>query len=588
MHRTGMSLFCVATWAVLCGSSLALDRPEWMDRPGIVMAGSWEEPSFRARRMGRTDYTLPPKEQAEYAQEHTPEMIARLKDLGVNFVMIHCYKGAGFKTEHAGMEDAKRFARLAHQAGLRVGTYIGGTMLYERLFEEEPNAPQWRAFGPKGEPLYYHPTQQFRYAAVRNHPGFIEYLQKPVRFAIEEVQADLVHFDNFGCGAASYDPFSKQSFREFLHKQGKTPSDPPPTDRPTGSPLVRDWEDYKCQALAEHYAAMSRYIRSLNPQCGVECNPGGVGNGGAAANGIDHARLLPLGNAFWDENYGADWSEKDGTARTRIRTLKVGELYNNSTFLYCESALDLAESMAFNVNCLGSVSWFEWGKMETAHLTGKPLPRELKTYIRFFLDHQDLYRHWPSVADVAVLRTFAEQNFGPRKYFPVEQGLIQGHAAWRIVYDEQLDHLAGYRVLVVPDQEWLTAEQQKKIARFAQQGGRVVRSADISQPKVFPGTLRDRLRVVAGAPRSVALELRQQDKPQRVLVHLVNYNARQTVKNVAVRLRLRTGTPRSVRLVSPDPATSRPLPFEATPSGCSFVIPELKIYAAAVIDGIGV
>ena len=220
---------------------------------------------------------------------------------------------------------------------------------------------------------------------------------------------------------------------------------------------------------------------------------------GKAAVGIDHARLLPLGSAFWDESSGADWSAKTATAQTRIRSLKVGELFNKSTFLYCESVLDLAESMAFNVNCLGSVSWFEWGKMESAHLTGKPLPKELKTYIRFFLQHQDLYRHWPSVADVAVLRTFAEENFGPRKYFPVEQGLIQGHVAWRIIFDEQLDHLAGYRVLVVPERPWLTAEQEQKIARYGQHGGWVVRSADIRRPDAFPETVRDDLRVVADA-----------------------------------------------------------------------------------------
>lgn len=579
-------LFYLAAWSACLAQAPSLDRPQWMDQPGIVMAGNWEEPTFRARAMGRTDYTLPPEKLADYAREHSPEMIAQLKELGVNFLMIHCYKGAGFKTEQAGIEDAKRFADLAHRAGMRVGTYIGGTMLYERLFDEEPNARQWQALGPRGEPQYYNPKQQFRYTAVRNHPGFIEYLKKPVRLAIEDVHADLIHFDNFGSGAASYDPFSKQQFRAFLHKRGKAPADPPLPTEPDTSPLVREWKDYKCQALADHYAAMARYIRALRPTCAVECNPGGVTTGGGAVRGIDHARLLPLGNAFWDEAWGAEWSEKTGSARTRIRSLKVGELFNNSTFLYCESALDLAESMAFNVNCLGTVSWFEWGKIATAHLTGRALPAELKTYIRFFLDHQDLYRHWPSVADVAVLRTFAEQSAGRRGFMAVEQALIQSHVAWRIIFDQQLDDLAGYRVLVVPDDAWLTAEQQEKIGRFVKQGGRAVRSTDIAKPDAFPQTIRDRLRAVVDAPRSVALELRQQAQPDRALVHLVNYHAEQTIEQVRVRLRLKSGAPRSVRLLSPDPATARPLPFDTTSDGCEFTVPQLKIYAAVIIDGV--
>ena len=73
-----------------------------------------------------------------------------------------------------------------------------------------------------------------------------------------------------------------------------------------------------------------------------------------------------------------------------------------------------------------------------------------------------------------------------------------------------------------------------------------------------------------------------------MLLHLVNYQVKQPVKNVAVTLRLKTGTPKSVRLVSPDPAASRAIPFESTPQGCSFVVPELKVYAAVVIDGVGV
>ena len=79
-------------------------------------------------------------------------MVARLKDLGVNFLMIHGYKGAGMATEAPGMEDARRFAALAHKAGMRVGAYIGGTMLYERLFLEEPLARAMAGLRPRRQP----------------------------------------------------------------------------------------------------------------------------------------------------------------------------------------------------------------------------------------------------------------------------------------------------------------------------------------------------------------------------------------------------------------------------------------------------
>jgi hypothetical protein len=89
------------------------------------MAGSWEPLYFRVRRDGAPDYTPTAEQLAAYQREHSPEMVARLKDLGVNFVMMHCNKGGGLEAERESMADAVRFARLCHDNGLRVGVYVG-------------------------------------------------------------------------------------------------------------------------------------------------------------------------------------------------------------------------------------------------------------------------------------------------------------------------------------------------------------------------------------------------------------------------------------------------------------------------------
>lgn len=568
----------------ICSAS-ALDRPAWMDEPGIVMAGSWEEPTFRARRMGRLDYTLPPERLADYAREHSPEMIAQLKALGVNFVMIHCYKGAGMETERQGMEDTKRFADLAHKAGMRVGAYIGGTMLYERLFKEEPNAPQWQALGPTGEPLFYSAGQKFRYVPVRNHPGFIEYLKKPVRYAVEEVHADLIHFDNYDLGSGSYDPTSKQQFRSYLKAHGMAEAKPPTNLRDRGDPLVRAWLDFKCQTMADHYAAMSQYVRSLNPKCAVECNPMGVGNTGRAANGVDHARLLSHGNAFWIESGGPSWNPITKTARTRIVSYKVGQLYNNVAFDYVHTPLDAAESMAFNMNCFGQVAWFEWGKVQGASiLTNRPVRPELRPYIRFYLDHQDLFRHSKPIADVAVLRTFAESNFASAeeqvKRLKIEEGLITSQAAWRPIFDQQLGALDEYRMVIAPDKKWLAPEQQRNLAEFVAKGGRVASAAESQIPPVIPAP-----RIAVQAPPSVAIELRQQEQPRRVLIHFVNYNTSETISNIPVKLRIQGSHPSTVRLLSPDPAGEQSVSLREDGAIHLFTLLQLKVYAIAIIEG---
>ena len=484
------------------------------------------------------------------------------------------------------MEDARRFAALARKAGMRVGTYIGGTMLYERLFLEEPLARRWQAFGADGSPIFYNAGQQFRYAAVRNHPGFIEYLQDPTRYAVQIMGSDLIHFDNFGLGAASYDAFSKAQFRAYLQARGRPETDPPVNTKTAADPLLQDWRDYKCQALADHYATMSRFIRSLNPQCAVECNPGGVDNGGKTGTGIDFARLLPLGNAFWDEAYGPDspHNKQPGIRSSRIRSLKVGRLYNNSVFLYTDTPLDAAESMAFNLNCLGCVAWFEWGEMISLH-EDRPVLPGLKDYIRFFNRHQDIYRNSRTVADVAVLRTFADQDYGPRRYYGIEQALIESHAAWRIIFDEQLDGLGEYRVVVAPEKEWLTPAQQTKLATFAARGGWVIPASQVERPSGLLATLRDKSRILVDAPPSVAIELCQQENPARVLVHLVNYDAAVTLKDIPIKLRLAAPSPKSARALSPERSGSRRLALKREGDFCTCVLPELKVYAVVVIKG---
>jgi hypothetical protein len=331
---------------------------------------------------------------------------------------------------------------------------------------------------------------------------------------------------------------------------------------------------------------MSRFIRSLNPQCAVECNPGSVDDLWGAIAGNDFARLLPLGNAFWDESYGPDspHSRDPGIRSSRIRSMKVGRLYHNSVFLYTDTPLDAAECMAFNLNCLGCVAWFQGGEMVSLH-ENRPVLPQLKDYIRFFNQHQDLYRDARTVADVAVLRTFADQNFGPRRYYPIERALIEDHAAWRIIFDEHLDALDPYRVVVVPEKEWLTSGQQQKLAEFAAKGGQVISAADVPEPDALPASLHEKFRIVVDAPRSVAIELCQQKNPSRVLVHLVNYAPDVTLKDLPVRLRLQAAGPKSARVLSPDPGSSRSLRASQQGKLWTCTLPELKVYAVIVIKG---
>jgi len=131
-------------------------RPDWLHQDGIVMAGSWEPLLFRVRRDGSQGYTPTVEQRADYLREHSPEMIEKLKALGVNFIMMHCYKGAGLEAERESMADAVKFAKLCHDAGLKVGVYsYSGAFIWELLFKEVPQARDWVILYKNGRPLTY-------------------------------------------------------------------------------------------------------------------------------------------------------------------------------------------------------------------------------------------------------------------------------------------------------------------------------------------------------------------------------------------------------------------------------------------------
>ena len=190
-------------------------RPEWLRRDGIVMAGSWEPLGFRVRRDGATGYTPTPEQRAAYEREQSPEMVAKLKSLGVNFVMMHCYKGGGLEAERESMADAVKFAKLSHDAGLRVGCYTySGSFIWELFFKEMPQAKDWVVLNPDGSvdklgivrPSGYAPFDAAALDAVMSSAPFVR-PPEAIRSVNGKVYLDWrFHRDDRQCGTFGVDP----------------------------------------------------------------------------------------------------------------------------------------------------------------------------------------------------------------------------------------------------------------------------------------------------------------------------------------------------------------------------------------------
>ncbi|MCL5282738.1 MAG: hypothetical protein M1376_22870 [Planctomycetes bacterium] len=599
-------------------------RPDWLRRDGIVMAGSWEPLSFRVRRDGSSGFTPTDEQRAAYLREHSPEMIARLKDLGVNFLMIHCYKGAGLQAERESMSDAAKFAKLCHEAGLRVGVYnYSGAFLWEPLFREVPQAKDWVLLDEKGKPRTYGGAA-YRYFWNRNHPGAQAFYRQLISFAVHEIGADLLHFDNYEVGPG-YDKNSIQRFRQYLRtrftrerleEMGAANVDAvqPPRAGPSGDLLRRAWLDFCCQSLADSYRDMSLYARGLRQDILIECNPGGPGD--RITPPVDHGRLLSAGEAFWDE--GRRPGYRSGQLSTRIRTYKVARRMDNMAFAYTISPLEMAESMAFNLDCLGCICWFEYAQVVALPGSQEPLSAALAPFVKFYRARRDLLREAEVVADVAVLRSFPSQVFADRKdaalTYRAEQSLIENHIPFQIIYDQHLNDLRRYRVLVLAGCEAMSDEQIGYVERYARSGGKIClvgpagRHNEWMRPRKGPawaglsGSGIDRIgedddvapavRRLCGAdlslsvraPSGVCTELTQQ--PGKRLLHLVDYRVGEPARDIGVSLRLPASRSRGVKSVtfaSPLLVDDVRLPFEVREGRVEFTVPSVDVYGIVVV-----
>jgi len=626
-------------------------RPEWLRREGLVMAGSWEPLVFRVRRgpRGKTppslnskdggkDYQPTPEQLAAYRREHSPEMIGRLKTLGVNFVMMHCYKGAGMVAEHDDMVEAVRWAKLCHDAGLHVGTYLGSsTLLWELFFKEVPEAKGWVLRDKTGKP-YTYGSATYRQRLDRNHPDAHAYYLKVIRFAVEQVGTDLIHFDNYLWGPCD-EPNSARRFRDYL-RNTFTPEQlaqmgaadlgavQPATSGPPDNMLRRAWLDFVCRSLADSYRARCEYARSLRNDILIECNPHGVRE--AIRPPVDHFRMLRVGEAYWDEGRGSGLS--GGRLRTRIRSYKVGRLMNNMVFTYNTNPLELAEAMAFNLDCLGCICFFEYAIIRNRPWVQEGVLPESKPFIRFFNERGDLLRPAGVVADVAVLRSFPSQVFSEAKNAAltnrVEQALIENRVPFQIIGEEHLRDLSGYRALVLAGCVALSDEQIEQIRRYVGSGGRlciigpaatydewmiprdkpalndlpasrVVRASEKDEilaavrralqnklsASVNPvvKTKTDQKSSSSGHAIGLCIELTAQ--PNRRMLHLVNYRGDRPFTNVAARVRLPAGRrANAVRLVNPTREADLKIPFKEKDGQVAFSIPQVDVYEIAVVD----
>ena len=483
------------------------DGPQWL-RDGIVASSDMEALTFVLRRGGEARDAV-----EQWHAQRSEAAVRKLKQAGVNFAIINFYKGAGVRAEAEDMAAAREFTRYAHAAGIKVAGDVGATMMYETLFQEEPEARNWRQVDEFGNPIYYTSDQTFRYMACRNNPGYQAFIRKVVKMGIEDVKLDVIHFDQMEWWPEPHScrcSYCRAQFRDFLSKRYADPArarlrfgftsfegvipppfgifEPPVRLPELHNPLMQEWTEFRAWSIARDFAGFAGYIHSLNPNAAVIGNPTvNLESNVGFIYGMDPQQLFPVVDGVWTEEPNLPEYTKDGVLVSQIRSYKAARTMERPLFHWVNltgyplyesrpAELRLAESIAYDDATLGVLAGGD--------ADGDDPTPTVRRYIKFFSSNLKVLRHTREIADVAILRSFPSTVFNPSKSnfdtVLFEQSLIQSKLPFGIVFDRQLRDLSRHKVLVLANQDALSDQEVDAIRNFVANGGGLVATGDSS------------------------------------------------------------------------------------------------------------
>lgn len=506
-------------------------RPEWL-KEGLVVAGEWEPLIYRRRGgfAGTDAYQ-------RHLLEHSEQAADALADLGVNLVITHYHKGFGPAAEADEYDLLRQFIRLCHERAIRVSVYMRlDTLVSETLLLEKPEAKQWFQVNWNGQhpvyndgdsgPLYY------RNQACPCNCGYLSWIEERVRFAIQDLGVDMIHFDGvmpFLEGYQCYCDLCVGEFRAYLQWKYADPalakerfgfanlsqiSPPTYAEHPTmrtspryvrvvKDPVMQEWTWWRVEKLVEVHHRLSRLIRGLNPEVAFDVNtlmP--IESNHYFWSAVDFPRIAEENDCLWTEDSHAPRLTEDGILISRIREFKIGRTLKNIILSYqwggnpAELKLCLAQAMAFNAQTIGMVSGVtaarlgrdEEGWPGRKQLPGQPLAEwpsayEIKKqHIRFFRDHFEHYANTESVGGIALLRSrhaLAQSMTAPQHHALLwEQVLIQSGLPFDIIFDEQLADLSKHQVLVLPNADCMSEEVMAAVRQYVEGGGGLVATGE--------------------------------------------------------------------------------------------------------------
>ena len=642
--------------------------------------------------------------------------IKRLSEIGVILVITQFHKGFGFTAEREDMEYTKKLVEICHRYNIKVSGYIRiDNIVLETILDDEPGAKDWLRIDQDGKiPGYTY----YRKHICFNNSGYEKYLKKVVHYGIKETGLDLMHFDGSYPGVIDHCCHCKicrEKFHDYLMgKYGHNPSlakerfgfsnisrlSPPAMipHRPVGSnsfqvikdSVFQEWIDFRCKSFADFIKRMSEYVNSLNSEVGIELNSQmSIYRNGAFYGGWLNTLIAPYSDVLWTEQGTEAGLTKENVLISKIREFKIARTLDNVIFCYqyrCvspnQTKLSMCQAMAFNQQTLGELGGGDGG----VFVDKLPFFKEKKECIDFWYKNKEHYLDTETVANVAILRSYPSMAYNCVEPYQstllFEQTLIQAKIPFDIIYDQHLEDLSKYSVIILANMESLTDGQMTLIRDFVKNGGGLVategtsaynewrrerkdfgladvfgihRKQGVSQdlsyffddfgkavegpgsedaskevvrnefgkgrcvyiPEIKPTikvskdrlalevppeslalpenyqelvkavnwASRDNLPIKVKAPLTVVIELLHQRSKNRIILHLLNYNFNQIVKDIEVDLEIPEGkSVGKIILLALDNKEPKDIDYTIKDKRAHFGIGKLEIYAMVIIE----
>ncbi|NUQ63921.1 MAG: beta-galactosidase [Pirellulales bacterium] len=448
-----------------------------------------------------------------YDRLHSDQLVRTMADLGVNLAITHFFKGFGLKHERDQQQRTADLVRIAHRHGVRVLGYCQSRSLYyEAFLADQPDAESWIQRDQTGQLRTWGGTY-FRWTPCIQSSEFRQYLKGVIRFGLEEIGLDGLHFDN-DYAEPCYCQRCEKKFREWLSAHHRSPRErfgleslehvrQPPTQTLTQiqDPLVQEWVRFRCEGLGEYHRDITSHARSIRPAAILMGNPA-------------HPRSFdaPYRRSVWAPAVGRHlnlmFAENgnfpgidDGAVISQIRAYKqaraIGYRVVSTTWRKGkETALGLPEKL--EEICLqvaeaaanGGVPGTNWslrplGEGDRMRIDRPEFRDALGKSLGFVRSHAALTDTTCPVRDVAVLQTFASLAFDSQgswsRLLGAEEVLIRGGFAWETVFGDDLGRWKEHAVLLIAGQSHLSDRECEAVRGFVDEGGILVLGGENGQ-----------------------------------------------------------------------------------------------------------